>query len=412
MTETPPTAAALGLMDGYPAPPDKRVTRENLMQPPYNRWGFQHMRELMPTAEVYRGPGPVRELPRRPLDLSDLQFVAADGSQRTVKEMLDLSYADAFVVLHNGALVYEQYPNGMGPASQHLMMSVTKSLVGTLALQLAHEGTIDPSRMVADYLPELTGSAWEDASVQNALDMTTGIRFDEVYDFADGALGDLARFAIATGFSAMPEGYDGPRTVPELLPQFPKAGNHGEAFHYVTPNTDVIGWIIARVTGQPFSRIFGERIWSRLGAERDAYMIRDAIGMQMAGAGFNATARDLARFGQLLLDDGVCDGQQLIAPEVIAVVRDGGDREAFARGTEEYGPLWQGWSYRAFWWVTHNSHGAFTGIGINGQWLYIDPTARVVIVQQSSYPTSDQPEADDVCLPGFHAIAQHLMDRQ
>jgi CubicO group peptidase (beta-lactamase class C family) len=412
MTETPPTAAELGLMEGYPVPPLARVTRENLMQPPYIRWGFQHMRELMPTAEVYRGAGPVRELPRRLHDLGGLEFVAADGNQRIVREMLDLSFADAFVVLHDGALVYEQYPNGMGPSSQHLMMSVTKSLVGTLALQLAHEGAIDQSRMVVDYIPELAGSAWEDASVQHALDMTTGIQFEEVYEFGDGGVGDLARFAIATGFSVMPDGYEGPRTVPELLPLFPKAGSHGETFHYVTPNTDVVAWVIARATGQPFSRIFSDRVWSRLGMERDAYIIRDGIGMEMAGAGFNATARDLARFGQLLLDGGVCDGQQIIAPEVIAIIRDGGDRDVFARGTEEYGPLWQGWSYRAFWWVTHNEHGAFTGIGINGQWLYIDPTSRVVIVQQSSYPTSDQPEADGVCLPGFHAIARHLMEQR
>jgi CubicO group peptidase (beta-lactamase class C family) len=366
------------------------------------------MRELMPTAEVYRGDGPIRDLPRRPHGLSGLEFEAADGTHRTVREMLDLSYADALVVLHDGALVYEQYLNGMGPASQHQMMSVTKSLVGTLALQLAHEGLIDEDRPVGGYLPELAGSAWEDASVRHTVNMTTGIRFDEVYDFEQG---DVARYAIASGITAMPDGYTGPRSVPELFPQIPKAGIHGEAFHYVTPNTDVIGWIIGRVTGQPFSRIFSDRIWSRLGMERDAYIVRDAIGMEMAGGGFNATARDLARFGQMVLDDGNCDGRQIIAPEVIAIIRGGGDPEVFARGTAEYGPLFQGWSYRAFWWLTHNDHGAFTGIGINGQWLYIDPTARVVIVQQSSYPTADQPEADAVCLPGFHAIARHLMEQ-
>src|SRR6476620_6226911 len=174
MTGAPPTADELGLMQGYPAAPDKRVTHANLMQAPNNRWAFQHMRELLPTAEVYRGAGPVRELPRRSADLSELVFTAADGAQRTISEMLTLSYADALVVLHDGALVYEQYLNGMGPASQHQMMSVTKSLVGTLALQLAHEGALDPSRPVLDYLPELAGSAWEDASVRHVMDMTTG----------------------------------------------------------------------------------------------------------------------------------------------------------------------------------------------------------------------------------------------
>lgn len=410
MRSAPPTAADLGLMQGYPAPPDKRVHLGNLMEAPNNRWGFQHMRELLPTAEVYRGAGPVRALPSSPHDLSTFAFTAADGTQRTVQEMLDLSYADALVVLHNGALVYEQYLNGMTPASQHQMMSVTKSLVGTLALQLVHEGLLDESRPVSEYLPELAGSAWGDATVRHALDMSTGIRFEEVYDFA-AEDNDVVRYAIASGLAPTPEGYSGPRSVPELFPQYPKQGEHGHAFHYVTPNTDVIGWLIGLVTGQPFSRVFSDRVWSQLGMERDAYIIRDAIGMDMAGAGFNATARDLARIGQLILQDGAWDGRQILAPEVIAVIRGGGDTAAFARGTEEYGPLWAGWSYRAFWWHTHNAHGAFTGIGINGQWLYIDPTAQVVIVQQSSYPTSDQPDADAVCLPGFHAIAQHLMER-
>src|SRR5262245_34803103 len=133
MTQMPPTAAELGLMQGYPAPPDKRITLANLMEPPNNRRGFQHMRALLPTAEVYRGAGPVRALPQRPRDLGGLAFTAADGAERTVRELLALSYADALVVLHDGALVYEQYLNGIGPASQHQMMSVTKSLVGTLA---------------------------------------------------------------------------------------------------------------------------------------------------------------------------------------------------------------------------------------------------------------------------------------
>lgn len=406
MVQTPPTAAELGLMQGYPAPPDKRVTQENLLDPPNNRWAFQHMRELMATAEISRGNGPVHALPERRRDLSDLSFTAGDGTERTVAEMLALSYADSLVVLHNGELIDEQYFNGMGPASQHQMMSVTKSFVGTLALQLASEGLIDEDALVIDYIPELVGSAWQDATIRHAIDMSTGIRFDEVYDFGEG---DVARYGIASGFRPIPEGWSGPRNLEELLPQFLKEGNHGEMFHYVTPNTEVAGWIIARVTGKPVSQVISERIWSQLGMERDAYMIRDRIGMEMAGAGLNAAARDLARFGQLLLQDGEWHGQQVLAPEVVATIRGGGDREAFARGTTEYGPLWEGWSYRAFWWHTHNAHNAFTGIGINGQWLYVDPTAQVVIVQQSSYPTADQPEADDVCIPGFHAIAKELM---
>lgn len=402
----PQSAAELELMRGYPAPPEKRVTRDNMLEAPFNRWSFRHIRELLPTTEVFRGTGEARKLRLAFNDISGLKFTSADGVDYTVKSMLDACYADSLVVLHEGALVYEHYLNGMTRSSQHQMMSVTKSLVGTLALQLIHEGLIDETKLVIEYLPELRGSAWDDATVRHALDMSTGIEFSEVYEFSEG---DIGRYAFAVGFSVPPDGYAGPRSLPELLPQFRKSGEHGYKFHYVTPNTDVIGWIIGRVTGKPFAQSFSERIWSRIGVERDAYIITDPAGMQVTGAGFNATARDLARFGQMLLDDGAVDGREVLAPEVVAAVRQPGDQEAFARGMEEAPEVWKDWSYRTFWWYTHNEHDAFTGIGINGQWLYIDPTARVVIVQQSSHPIAEDSGPDGILIPGFHAIATHLM---
>lgn len=397
----------LGLMQGYPAPAEKLVTLENMRRPPYNRWAFQHIRELTPTVEIWRGDGPIVPLDIAPRDLDSLPVQLDDGSAYTVADMLDIAYADAIVVLHQGRLVYERYRNGMRPHSQHQMMSVTKSLVGTLALQLAHEGLIDLNAPVSRYLPELSSCAWTDATVRHALDMSTGIAFDEIYDDLQS---DIGRYAVAAGFNPPPEGYSGPRNLAEALPTWQKRGEHGYAFHYVTPNTDVIGWIIARVSGKPFSQLCSERIWSRLGAERDAYIIRDQIGMEMTGGGLNATARDLARFGQMLLQNGSYLGQQIIAPEVVADIHAGGDQEVFARGAADWGPLWANWSYRSFWWYTHNAHNAFTGIGIHGQWLYIDPTAQVVIVQQSSYPSADQPDADPVTLAAFHAIAQTLRE--
>jgi CubicO group peptidase (beta-lactamase class C family) len=402
------TAAELGLMEGYPAPPERRVTVENLLLPPFNRWAFQHMRELLPTAEVARGSGPVAELEYAPLDLGAVTFSAADGTRHSIAQFLNASDVDAFVVLREGRLVFERYFNGMNAASPHQMMSVTKSLVGTMAAQLAHEGLIDLSAPASYYVPELIGSAWEDAGVRHVLDMTTGIRFEEIYD---DPTSDVGRYAIATGLIPTPQSYDGARDLAAYLPSLRKEGEHGAVFHYVTPNTDIAGWIIARVTGQPFSRLFSERIWSQIGAERDAYIIKDRSGMLMTGGGFNATARDLARFGQLILQDGSANGRQLIDLAVIADIRAGGDKAAFARGMDpSWGAAYEGWSYRSYWWVTHNAHGSFTGIGINGQWLYIDPTARMVAVVQSSQPHADEPETDDKILRGLHAIARALRE--
>jgi CubicO group peptidase (beta-lactamase class C family) len=408
LVESTMNATAL-LMQGYPAPPERRVSLENMLIPPYNRWAFQHMRELLPTREISRGHGPVSVLVETPRSLDAVRYLAADGSTGNLATLLDITGADALVVLHEGRLVHEEYRNGMQPGSKHLMWSVTKSFVGTLAEQLAHEGALDLDASVTHYVPELAGSAWGDASVQHALDMATGIQFNEIYDDPTSEIG---LYSVAAGFMPVPDGYTGPRNMSELLPVLMKEGEHGYRFHYVTPNTDVAGWIIARASGKPFSRLLSERIWSRLGMEADAYVIVDSIGMELTGGGLSASARDLARFGQLLLDDGVHDGERIIASEVVARIRAGGDKEAFARAEEgETDSPFEGWSYRSFWWVSHNEHEAFTGVGINGQWLYVDPTANVVIVMQSSHPEAVNLDADVAVVRGFGAIARHLSSK-
>jgi len=394
------------LMQGYPAAVDQRVTIENMLMPPYNRWAYQHMLELRPTRAISRGTGPVAVLSDVPVDLSAVTYVAADGSDATLDDLLEITSGDALVILHEGRLIHETYRNGMHAGSLHHMWSVTKSFVGTLAEQLASDGLLDLDAAITDYVPELRGSAWGDAMVRHALDMVTGIRFNEIYDDPTSGIG---LYAAATGLVSLPPEYPGPRNSSELLPIFQKDGTHGDIFHYVTPNTDVVGWVIARAAGKLFSQLLSERIWSRLGMEHDAYVIVDSIGMEVVGGWLSANARDLARFGQVMLQDGMHNGKQSIAAEVIAGIRAGGDQAAFARSEEgDAGAILEDWSYRSFWWVSHNEHAAYTGIGINGQWLYIDPTARMVAVLQSSHPESVNLDADTAVVRGFHAIACYL----
>lgn len=402
----PATAADLGLMHGYPPSPEARVTRANLFFPPYNRWSFQHMRELMPSTRVSRGSGPARQLGEAKRDFSGLRYDLADGSSGDLDTLLDTAYTDALVVLHRGQIVMEEYLNGMGPDSLHQMMSVTKSFTGTLLLQAAQMGLVDLAAPVVQYIPELAGTAWDTASVQNAVDMTTGVEFEEVYDDANAS---FQQYAIGAGFTLAPEGYQGAHTAFDALLSMRELGTHGDTFHYVTPNTEVAGLVLARATGAGFAAWCSNAIWQRIGAEHDAYILVDSVGTQLAGAGLNATARDLARVGQMLLDGGRVGEVQVLAPEVVQTIVAGGDRDVFARGVPvEPGMAYHGWSYRNCWWYTHNDHAAFTGIGINGQWLYVDPAAEMVLVMQSSNPVADDGVVDDVILRAFHAIAQEL----
>jgi len=301
--------------------------------------------------------------------------------------------------------VYERYFGVLTPEGQHGAMSVTKTFVGTLAALLAAEGTLDPGRKVAEYVPELAASAFGDATVRQLMDMTTGIRFSE--DYADPEA-EVWAHAAAGNPLPKPADYAGPRSYYEFLATVRPEGRHGEAFHYRTANTDALGWVLARVSGRNVAQLLSERIWSRLGAEQDAYMSVDSIGTPFAGGGLNAGLRDLARFGEMVRNRGRYHGEQILPPEVVDDIRRGASREDFAKAGYRLLP---GWSYRNMWWVTHGAHGAFMARGVHGQALYIDPAAEMVIARFASHPVAGNAANDPTTLPAFEALGRHLGTR-
>jgi CubicO group peptidase (beta-lactamase class C family) len=408
--EPPATAADLGLMQGFPPPPDQRVTRRNFMEAPANRWSFQHIRELQPTREIYRGTGAPSELVADPVALEELEIEISDGRRVSVSRWQQESHTDAMVVLHRGKLVYERYFNGMAPHSQHIMFSATKSFVGTLTLILAEQGRIDLDVSVAQYLPELKGSAFGDATVQQVLDMTTAIKYEE--DYEDPA-SDIWRYGhVFRIWGTPPADYSGPASVYDYLPTLEKKGEHGEAFHYVTPNTDVLGWIISRVTGLSVSAALESMILQPIGAERDAYIWLDAAGTEMAGGGLNISARDAARFGQLILQKGRVGDRQVIPASVAARILQAGDPRPF---NQYYKDPWYeqvAYAYHDQWWTFNNPHKAVSALGVHGQVIYIDPIAEVVIAKQSSDPSPESDVIDTDGPMGCHAIAEFLMKQR
>ncbi len=272
--EPAPTAAELGLMIGSPPPADKIVTLENFLQPPYNRWSLMHLRELVPTRNV-AVTGPPAALPRRPVDLSGLRVDLGSGRTVTVGDWLPAAYTDGFIVLHHGNVVFERYYNGETAAMQHLMWSVTKSFTGTMMLALMEQGLVDANERVDHYVPELAGTAFGDATVQQMLDMTNSIDYNEEYYNPD---------ADITGFlNAMLPGGEGLYANLQGLKKKNPNFAHGEAFHYVTPDPDVLGWIIRRVTGENLAQVLQRLLWSKLGAEHEAYYWLDPFGVEMAG---------------------------------------------------------------------------------------------------------------------------------
>ncbi|MBV9394926.1 MAG: serine hydrolase [Methylobacteriaceae bacterium] len=394
-----------GVMQGFPPPPDKivRFSDGSASKFPATRWSFNHLRDLMPSTDVSRGERPVAMLPREERDLGSVKFTTMDGAPMTFEEALQKTYADGIVVLHKGTIVYERYFGAGAPTRPHTAFSLTKSFVGTLATMLIVEGKLDATAPVTRYVPELQNSAYGDATVRQALDMLVNAKYSENYADPNAEIWNYSR---AGGWIPARPDYTGPRTYYDFLVTLQKQGEPGQTFAYNTVTAEVLAWIVKRATGQRLSDLMSEKIWSKIGAEKDAYFVVDSIGTESGGGGLATTLRDLARFGETMRNKGQYNGRQIIAAQVVEDITKGGDKEIFAKAGYKTLP---GWSYRAFWWVTNNDHGAYTARGIYGQALYIDPKAEMVIARYASLPVAANAFNDPISLPAYAAVADELM---
>ena len=410
------SVSAMGWMQGTPPAADKQILVEHgdYLAYPRNRWSFSHMRELLPTTNVWRGSRAPSPLPaaKQPIDATQVRFTPLESTGETLNfsQMLTRTYTDGVLVLHKGHVVYEQYFGALTPERPHLVWSVTKSFVGTLAAMMAADGSLDPAAPVARYLPELANTAFADATVRQLMDMQVGVNYSENYSNPDAEF-----WAYLRAIRMLPPAADkgGDKAVPQDIYSFAqtlqKEGEHG-SFAYKTINTEVLAWVLRRVSGKSMAQLLSERIWQPMGAEQDAYFIVDRQGTEMAGAGLNATVRDLARFGELMRNNGRAHGKQIIPAAVVQGIAQGGDRMAYLRAGASPVAM-EGRSYKDQWWITNNEHGAYMARGIHGQSIYINPVAEMVIVRLASQPTAFSRASDPLYFPAYQAMAKTLMQR-
>jgi CubicO group peptidase (beta-lactamase class C family) len=325
------SAAQLGLMEGVPPKPGALVTLDNWQDPPFNRWGFQHVRDLIPTARISRGDGPVWRLPRDERDLGGLSFRSGRRTM-TVDRMLQETATDGFMVLHRGRVVAERYFNGMGPDSRHLLMSVSKSITSTVAGILVGRGQLDPDALVTAYLPELRGTSFDGCTVQHLLDMRAGTRFNEDYAdlHAEVRVYEQIYLWRPRTTKRLPE------DVCSYYPTLKNDGPHGGPFRYRSILTDVLGWVIERAGDDRLSALISRELWQPMGAEYDAEVTVDAHGNAMADGGVCTTLRDLARFGQLFVNGGKRGSTRIVPADWIADTVAGAPDgiQAFAEGAD------------------------------------------------------------------------------
>jgi CubicO group peptidase (beta-lactamase class C family) len=375
------------------------IPHEDWDRAPYNRWTFLNVRQMVPTAEVWRGPGPVLPLPEALQALTELEF-DSDGTRQTIGAFLDGSYTDGFIVLSRGAVVTEVYRNGMQPRTTHLSQSVAKSVVGTVAGILAGRGDLDVAAPVTHYLPDLARTAYRGATVQHVLDMTSGVHFDETYTADDS---HIAKVDAACGWKLPKPGW--PRTMWELILELTESeAEHGASFRYRSIETDVLAFVLQAASGLMLPELVSRELWAPMGAEEDAYFTVDPSGYALADGGFNATLRDYARFGRLIANGGAAHGRQIVPWSFIEDLENG-DHGRFGA---DYRIVLPGGAYHNQFWVEEAGRSVVMCRGVFGQLIYIDRDADFVAVKLSTWPEFTHPRRTRTALAAVRAIRAAL----
>ncbi|BBX31134.1 6-aminohexanoate-dimer hydrolase [Mycolicibacterium mageritense DSM 44476 = CIP 104973] len=383
------------------------VNPQNWQQPPFNRWAYWHVEDVLPTQPISRGTGPVRPLPAVDApDLLQVNLIRSDGESSTVGQVLDDTYTDAYVVLQDGGLVTEWYGAEGSPDRPHASMSITKSVVGAVAGVLVDRGVLDVSSPVEDIVGELAGSGYAGATVRDLLDMRSGVRFREEYTNPHSEI-------------RMLDDWLGSRGLYEYLVGLVAEAPHGQRFLYRSGESDALGWVCERAAGAPMAELISTLIWQPMGAEFDAEILCDTAGTAIHDGGLCATARDLARFGQLLLDGGTVpdDGDDgvrtVIGPRWLrdAWAVDADARSVFIESPNELS-MPGGWYRNQLWFRPGEFGDVLLCLGIHGQMVHVSRRTRTVCVKLSSWPNAQEPRFMQDTLRAFDAVGGELSGRQ
>jgi CubicO group peptidase (beta-lactamase class C family) len=392
-------AGALAVASGVAAPQalaggqgpitDVRQVYSGEMRPDAEVEAFQHADRLLPVRPVRRG-GAVRTLPASARRLENVVFTV--GTQRyDLYDYLALNRVAGLLVLKDGAVVFEDYELGHSATAHWPSFSIAKSVASTLVGAAIQDGLIggldDP---LTRYLPKLSGGGYDGVTVRQILQMSSGVRWDETYTDPRSD----RRKVLDLQMSGRPG------AVMEYMAALPRAATPGTVWNYNTGEIFVVGALIESATHRSLAQYLSDKIWSRAGMEADAsWWTETPDGMGLAGTGLNATLRDFGRFGLLVLDDGVLDGQRLVPP---GWFREAGSAKLIGGKSIDYGYLW--------WPLPKGDpvhEGAFWAEGIFGQYLYLNPRERLAISVQSARPkpTGANVDADAAF---FAAVAKAL----
>ncbi len=387
--------------------PPETTALHNWQTSPHLHWSFQHIADLLPVATISRGQGPVVPLAAGAGvgDLRGVTLVNTLGTPTTVGQVINSTNTDGWIVSHRGRIVAEDYLDGMTPATRHLLMSVSKSLVGTVAGALCDSGVLHADAPITSYLPDLHGSGYDGATVRHLLDMRSGIRFSENYldPMAEVRLLDEAiDWAPRTGNTPA-------RTLYGFLAGLGRQGSHGGPFEYRSCETDMLGWVCEAAAGMRMPQLMSQVLWSRIGAEHDATIGIDSVGTGMFDGGINAALRDLVRFGSVYLSGGISlTGERIVSADWVDSTMLGGhdSRDAFAQSPDD--TRMPGGMYRNQFWFPYHGNDVVLCLGIHGQMIYLNRSAGVVAAKLSCWPYPQDAHKLFTTVRAFDAVSAAL----
>ncbi len=408
-------------MYSVPVAAKDQVTLSNWTHADYNHWAFQNI-GIHPTVMVPRD-GNISVLPSE-LDssIAKLKFEHA-GVNYTVEEAMINDRTDGYIIIKDGSIVHEEYFGTFGPKDHHMWASSTKSLIGQSIGLLVEQGKIDPNKAVETYIEELKGSHFGKQTVRTILNMTSALDYSE--DYANITPGTMhfeyfRRLGLVPAYDLMaidPTKDDTPRGLLEFAPEFTQnsdlAPNYKYEYH--SPNVDVAGWLIARVSGQPLQQFIAENIWYKLGAEHDATFMADMTFTPVATGGFTTTLRDFARVGIAMANNGQYNGQQIFSEAWIKDTFTLTENEKLHMNRSVYkdhdSGVYDQWleGYKNYLWVHDSEKGIATFRGVFGQHLYINQEKNLVIETFSSAESASNAAraTNQPRLAAFEAIADH-----
>ncbi|QDC02477.1 serine hydrolase [Mesorhizobium sp. 8] len=357
------------------------VTLANWRTAPFNRWAFQNVAEIVPSVVQTYGQAQ-DETPADPAGILDREVASLDGTP-TVRAFLERTHSDALAVMRRGEFVADWQAPHTRFGTPHLAFSISKSLTAIVAGILEGDGLLDPEAPVVTYVPEAANSAYGDATVRHVLDMTVSLDFEEAYLDPESV---FARYRQAMLWNP---GGNGESLLDLLCDLKRLPGLHGAVFRYRSPNSDMLGIIVERASGQRVCDLMRERLWEPLGIRGTVAVTVDRRGYARTAGGVSISPRDLARVGEMMRQGGIAGGKRIVAESWIRDTTTAGSRDAWLVG--DFVNLLPEGRYRNKWY--QSGKGWFCGIGIHGQWVVVDPATETVVVKMASQP---EPVDDDM----------------